>query len=305
MTGLVDNGTTPSGTNTGNSTLQSQIAASLAANPNAQWGGLSDPTYWTGGSNASNPSATNSSGAGSLTTDDWQKLIAGDAGLQSVQALLAGGQAADQNALGAEVKNAYETFGKPVDLVSLASQLGMSQADIQNYLGSDAQKIAQDNTDAGLSTTARLDQANQNALRSITANLNKRGLLNSGETGYQLDQQNLGYRQAQTDAYGKFLGYLQQYQQGYLTAQQQRAASLAAAISAAADRQYGIYGNQGGGGSGGSGGGQGGSGSGGQGGDGGAPQAPNSTYGAGALLNLPGTPLDTARREAGKGVYFT
>lgn len=116
----------------------------------------------------------------------------------------------------------------------------MSQADIQNYLGPDAQKIAQENTDAGTSTTSRLDQANQNATRAILAGLNKRGLLNSGESGYQLDQQNLGYRQAQQDAYSKFLSYLQQYQQGYLTAQQQRAASLATSINSAADRQYNL-----------------------------------------------------------------
>ena len=185
---------------------------------------------------------------GPLTTDDWKKLIAGDAGLQSAEAALSGSQGADQNALGAEIANAYESFGnpldqsgKPIDLAALASQLGMTQADLQNYLGPDAQKIAQENTDAGTSTIARLNQANTNATRQILANLNKRGLLNSGEAGYQLDQQNLGYRQAQQDAYSKFLGYLQQYQQGYLAAQQQRASSLANAVNSAADRQYNLY----------------------------------------------------------------
>lgn len=220
--------------------MTSQIGASKLANPFAAGANGSLFAY---GSN--NPSALPMGSqvpapAGALTTADWQKLIAGDAGLQSAEAALSGSAAADQNALGANFTNAYESFGKPVDLATLAQQLGMSQADIQNYLGPDAQKIAQENSDAGLSTTARLDQANQNAIRSIMANLNKRGLLHSGETGYQLDQQNLGYRQAQSDAYGKFLGYLQQYQQGYLTAQQQRAASLASSVNSAADRQYNL-----------------------------------------------------------------
>jgi hypothetical protein len=114
----------------------------------------------------------------------------------------------------------------------------MSAADLQNALGPDVQKLAQENTDAGLSTTARIDKANQDAIHQIMANLNRRGLLHSGEAGYQLDQQNLGYRQASSDAYQKLLGYLQQYQSGYLSAQQQNAQSLAGAYSSAADRVY-------------------------------------------------------------------
>jgi hypothetical protein len=116
----------------------------------------------------------------------------------------------------------------------------MSQADIQNSLGPDAQRLAQENTSAGLSTTARLDDANTKAIRQIMQGLNKRGLLHSGEAGYQLDQENLGYRQAQSDAYQKFLGYLQQYQQGYLSAQQQRDQTLAQSYSDAADRQLAL-----------------------------------------------------------------
>ncbi len=112
----------------------------------------------------------------------------------------------------------------------------MSQADIQSYLGTDAQKLAQENTDAGLSTTSRLDQANRDATAAIIANLNKRGMLNSGLVGDQLGRQDLGYRQANSDAYQKFLGYLQQYQSGYLAAQNSREQALAAAYGSAADR---------------------------------------------------------------------
>jgi len=242
VSGLVDNGA-PKAPALPTGVTQSQIAASLAANPQASLGGYGVAGNGVTGTPIANTTPMPSQPAsmpGVLTTADWKNLIAGDAGLQSAEAALAGSQGADQNALGANFANAYETFGKPIDLASLASSLGMSQADIQNYLGPDAQKIAQENTAAGTSTTARLDQANTNAIRSIMANLNKRGMLNSGEAGYQLDQQNLGYRQAQSDAYSKFLGYLQQYQQGYLAAQQQRATSLADAINSAADRQYQI-----------------------------------------------------------------
>jgi hypothetical protein len=112
----------------------------------------------------------------------------------------------------------------------------MSVADLQGALSPDVQKLAQENTDAGLSTTARIDDANKKATQAIIANLNKKGILHSGQAGYELDQQNTGYRQAQSDAYDKFLGYLQQYQQGYLSAQNQRAQALGTAYNSAADR---------------------------------------------------------------------
>ena len=176
-------------------------------------------------------------------TPDWSSLISGDAGLKDASAALAAGGAQNQAQLNAELANAYESFGKNIDLSQLATQLGMTQADLQNALGPDVQKLAQENTNAGLSTVSRLDKANQDATRNIIANLNKRGILHSGEAGYELDQQNLGYRQAQSDAYQKFLGYLQQYQQGYLAAQQKNASDLAGAYNSAADRQYNL--NQG------------------------------------------------------------
>jgi hypothetical protein len=179
------------------------------------------------------------SGAGAYTPD-WAGLISGDSGLRDAAAALAAGGAQNQDQLNAQIANAYEQFGKNVDLSSLAQSLGMTQADLQKALGPDVQKLAQENTNAGLSTVSRLDKANSDANNAIRANLNKRGLLNSGETGYELDQQNLGYRQASSDAYQKFLGYLQQYQQGYLSAQQSNAQSLAGAYNSAADRQYSL-----------------------------------------------------------------
>lgn len=157
--------------------------------------------------------------------------------------MLGANTAQNQDQLNAELANAYETFGNNIDLSKLAQSLGMTQADLQNVLGPDVQKIAQENTDAGLSTQARLQQQNDQAKRTMMADLNKRGLLHSGETGYEADQLNTSYRQAQSDAYQKFLGYLQQYQQGYLSAQNANAGKLADAISSAATRQAGL--NQG------------------------------------------------------------
>lgn len=124
------------------------------------------------------------------------------------------------------------------DLATLAKQLGLSEQDLAGIAGPDVQRLAQENTAAGLSTESRLNTANDDAIRQIRAELNKRGLLNSGEAGFQLDRQNTGYRQAQSDATSKLLDYLNQYQQGYAQAQAQRAQGLASAYSGAADRQY-------------------------------------------------------------------
>ena len=176
------------------------------------------------------------SGIGSYTPD-WAALIKGDPGLLAAQSALGVSGVASLAQRNAAIQQAYINFGQPQDLTALAAKLGMSAADIQQALGPGANQLAQENTAAGLSTEARLGQANTTAIRNIKNQLNARGMLNSGETGYQLDQQDLSYRQAQSDATNSLLGYLQQYQQGYLSAQQQNQQSLAQAYSDAANRQ--------------------------------------------------------------------
>lgn len=196
-----------------------------------------------------NPSTQTAPGVATINnagayTPDWASLIANDAGLKGVQSAINAGNAQNQDALNSEIANAYETFGNSgIDLSALAKSLGMTQADLQNAITPDVQQLAQENTNAGLSTQARLQQANDQAKQQTLANLNKRGLLHSGETGYQLDQLNLGYRQAQSDSYQKLLGYLQQYQQGYLSALNANTGNLTNAIDAAATRQASL--NQG------------------------------------------------------------
>lgn len=171
-------------------------------------------------------------------TPDWAGLISGDAGLLDAKNALAAGGVQDIASRNAALARGVVAFGKAPDFSALAKSLGMSEADIQNALGPDVAKLAQENTDAGTSTEARLGQANTDAIRQIRASLNKRGILNSGEAGFQLDRQNTGYRQAEYDANQKLLDYLNQYQQGYVSAQQNKQGQLATAYSDAANRQY-------------------------------------------------------------------
>jgi hypothetical protein len=205
---------------------------------NAKFGGqFSSPTP-AGGAVAPGAGAPTGSIDIGKYTPDWKNLIGNDPGLLSAQSLLAAGSSGDLASRNASIQRALIQFGKVPDFKTLAQQLGMSEADIQDALGPDIQRLAQENTDAGLSTESRLSTANTDAMRQIKNELNKRGLLNSGETGYQLDKQQTGYRQAESDANSKLLDYLNQYQQGYAQAQQSRAQQLAGQYSAAADRQF-------------------------------------------------------------------
>lgn len=231
MTGLANNGATSSALQALFNSNHGTTTPSFA-NPNAPM----SPATQTA------PPAQSITGVGSYTPD-WASLINNDAGLKAVESQVNAGNAMNQDQLNAELANAYETFGSNVDLASLAKSLGMTQSDLQNAITPDVQQLAKENTDAGLSTQARLQQQNKLATQQLLANLNKRGLLHSGEAGYQMDQLNTGYRQAQSDAYQKLLGYLQQYQQGYLSALNGNTTNLTNAISAAATRQAGL--NQG------------------------------------------------------------
>lgn len=185
----------------------------------------------------SQPSGAASSIAGvGGYTPDWAKLIQGDPAFGQAEANAAAGSSADKSALDANIASALENYGQVPDLAGLAKQLGMTSADLQG-LGPEVSQLANENTQAGNSTVARLSQANDDAIRQIRASLNARGILNSGETPFELDRQNTAYGQSMYDANAKLLGTLQQYYQGYLTAQQQRDASMASAASDAANRQ--------------------------------------------------------------------
>ncbi len=76
--------------------------------------------------------------------------------------------------------------------------------------------------------------------QQITNALNARGLLNSGESGYELGQQQQNFTNSQFDARSALLKAIQGYQQGFLQGQLQRAQAEAQAYSDAANRQFGM-----------------------------------------------------------------
>ena len=177
-------------------------------------------------------------------TPDYAKLIANDPGLLGAQAALGAANSADLANRDALIKRAYATAGMPIDLSGVAAALGLSTADVSGILDPTTQALAQQNTASGLSTEARLNQAHQFAVRQIKNALNARGLLGSGEAGYQLGKEQTNFAQGQYDARQKLLDYLSSYQQGYLSAANQRAQALAGAYSSASATQQGLPQNQ-------------------------------------------------------------
>jgi hypothetical protein len=126
--------------------------------------------------------------------------------------------------------------------VNLAKAQGLSAADVQ---------ATQANYDAGNADLARLDQQNKLAHQAIINQLAGRGILFSGETGYQEQQQGRAYGQQTYDLRTSVLDYLQQladqYQQELESEREGEEQALAAATSnaiaqqAAWDQQWGQY----------------------------------------------------------------
>lgn len=77
------------------------------------------------------------------------------------------------------------------------------------------------------SILARLKGVHEDNLLGITNNLAARGILQSGETKYQNDRENLGYKRTRYDAENQLLDYLKGVQKAFADFQQQRALQLA------------------------------------------------------------------------------
>lgn len=143
--------------------------------------------------------------------------------LAPLQAEAAGMSKADAAALRAAQQRAVIQFGSSLEgadpgLVGA----GFGKAIDQRTLG-----LAQKNTAAGLSISSRLGTAHQDAVNQIRNTLAARGLLRSGETGYQLGREQTAYTQSQYDSRQKILDYLAGIQSAFQTAEQQRQWALA------------------------------------------------------------------------------
>lgn len=153
---------------------------------------------------------------------------------QALQQYLAAQQAAEQAQLQQAIQNAIVRFGEAPEGYS------------HEALSPEVTALAQQNTDAGLSLVARLNQQKDLGQRGIMNDLAGRGMLQSGETGYQLGQLGLGYRQQQYDARQELLDYLGGVQSAFAQNQTNREYQLGQGILESQQTQAGQPWNYGG-----------------------------------------------------------
>lgn len=110
------------------------------------------------------------------------------------------------------------------------ASLGISDASkgvLQGALDSNTQALAAKNYAEGTSIKARLDQADKIAQRQIPAQLAARGILRSGQTGYDLGQQALQSKQKNFDVLNEMLGNMEGAISQYNAAEAARQRALA------------------------------------------------------------------------------
>jgi hypothetical protein len=99
-----------------------------------------------------------------------------------------------------------------------------------------ARPLAEANTAAGLSVTARMEKLRQQNVRALKNALAARGALRSGETGYQLGEEQQRFTQAQYDARQQLVDFLGGIQAGLAAAKRQQAGLRAQAVEGAYGR---------------------------------------------------------------------
>lgn len=167
------------------------------------------------------------------SVQDLQAMINNDPLYKQTQADIAAARIGDQASLTAARQRALTEYGAVPTLTGNETTLvGNIAPDINDTV----RQLAQQNTQAGLSTVGQLKTAYDQNIQALQASLAARGLLSSGETGYQLGQQNNQYQQAGYNALQQLLDTLSGYQSSYLTAEQAREQAIAAAAQAAAGR---------------------------------------------------------------------
>jgi hypothetical protein len=105
------------------------------------------------------------------------------------------------------------------------------------YMDATVPGLAQQNTQAGTSLLARLMKAAKDARMQTVNQLAARGILSSGETGYQLGELALAQKQAEYDARTQMLSQLNELQAGNASADLARKLAEIDAAMAAYGRQ--------------------------------------------------------------------
>lgn len=154
-------------------------------------------------------------------TPDYGKLLRGDEQYKSMLADLGAQGVADASARGAATQRALALLGF---VPNFDANSGLNLEYLNQDVTPETRALAQRNTEAGLSVSARQQQQFEKNVRAVKNALAARGALRSGEAGYQLGEAQQQYDRAKFDTTQEILEYLAGLQAGY--AERQRQAKL-------------------------------------------------------------------------------
>lgn len=161
--------------------------------------------------------------------------------LNSSKARFSADSAADAASRDAALRRYVISYGQVPDFDSL----GISDS-ARGFLGKaldpKTRSLAEKNTAEGTSVFARTKRANDVANRRIPANLAARGMLHSGQTGSDLQDQAQNYKIQGFDQLNEMLGGVEGTVGNFLQAERARADALAQAELQAQMAAYGNYG---------------------------------------------------------------
>ena len=151
-----------------------------------------------------------------------QDILGGDPGFQAYLASLGAQNIEDVSGRNAAIRRAAIQFGEVPDIAGLSGASGIPAGDLSSILGSDVSALAQENTKAGLSTVARIQQAHDDAVRFVEGSLAQRGMTRSGELGFGLGREQTAFTRQRYDSAQQLTDYFAGLQSALVASQRQR-----------------------------------------------------------------------------------
>lgn len=167
---------------------------------------------------------------------DYKSLIANDPVFSQLKQDLAAQGIQDAGGRAAAVQRALIQFGQVPDFNATGLN-GLNPEWLNQDVTDQTRQLASQNTESGMSVTARQASQFDKNLRAIKNALAARGALRSGETGYQLGEAQKQYDTQRYDSTQELLDYIAGAQQGFTAAERARQAQAAQAAESAAGRQ--------------------------------------------------------------------
>jgi hypothetical protein len=162
-----------------------------------------------------------------LPGQTWQQLIEADPRYQAHKTALAGQSATGAASRQAAVRAALIHMGMTAGLKDALSKLGLNNADYGKWLGEDVNdQVFNEAQGNEFSTTALEDKAHGENLTALQDVLAAKGILHSGQTGYETGQENFRHEGAQAQAVQDLLGYLSGQYGDFAGAESGRATDL-------------------------------------------------------------------------------